>query len=76
MYEQHLKNFTRLLVLYALGATLARNNQLKDEYVLRALLNDLFLKHEIIEMKNKYKLKFGNGQPKAQARADANTLRL
>ena len=27
-------------------------------------------------MKNKYKLKFGNGNPKAQARSDANILRL
>ena len=44
--------------------------------MLRTLLNDSFLKHEIIEMKSKHKLKFGNGQPKAQARADANLLRL
>ena len=45
--------------------------------MIRAIINESFLKHEVREMKDdeKYKLKQGNGQLVDQARSDANLLR-
>ena len=34
-----------------------------ERRVLRAVLNDSFLRHEIVDMKKNYNLKQGNGQP-------------
>ena len=44
--------------------------------VIRVIINESFLKHEVREMKDdeKYKLKQGNGQPVDQARSDADLL--
>ena len=47
-----------------------------ERRVLRAVLNESFLRHEIVDMKKNYNLKQGNGQPVEQARNDAKTLRL
>ena len=48
-----------------------------ERRVIRAVLNESFLKHEIREMKNgNHKLKQGNGQPVEQARSDADLLRI
>lgn len=48
-----------------------------ERRVIRAIINESFLKHEVREMKDdeKYKLKQGNGQPVDQARSDADLLR-
>ena len=46
-----------------------------ERRVIRAILNDSFMQHEIKEMKNNYNLKIGHGQPLAQARSDAELLR-
>ena len=45
-----------------------------ERRVIRAILNEVFLTHEIKDMKKKHNLKQGNGQPVAQARSDAITL--
>ena len=46
-----------------------------ERRVIRAVLYESFLKHEIREMKDgKHKLKQGNGQPVDQARSDADLL--
>ena len=45
-----------------------------ERRVIRAILNESFLKHEIKDMKKKHNLKQGNGQPVAQARSDAIML--
>ena len=45
--------------------------------VIRAILTDSFLRHEIKEMKNiPYQFKLGNGQPFAQAQQDGMELRV
>ena len=48
-----------------------------ERHVIRAILTDSFLRHEIKEMKNgPYQLKLGNGQPLAQAQQDGMKLRV
>ncbi len=48
-----------------------------ERRVIRAILNDAFLRHEIKEMKDgEHALHFGNGQPVSQARDDGKLLRL
>ena len=48
-----------------------------ERRVIRAILNESFLKHEIREMKDSdLKLKQGTGQPVIQARSDADLLRV
>ena len=46
-----------------------------ERRVIRAILGHSFLRHELTEMKDEYKLKFGYGQPLVQARSDAELLR-
>ena len=48
-----------------------------ERRVIRAILTDCFLRHEIKEMKNgPYQLKLGNGQSVAQAQQDGMQLRV
>lgn len=46
-----------------------------ERRVIRAILNDSYLKHEVLRLKQTYGLKQGNGQPVRQARKDADELR-
>ena len=48
-----------------------------ERRVIRAILNESFLRHEIKEMKDgEHKLRFGNGQPVSQAQNDGMLLRV
>ena len=46
-----------------------------ERRVIRAILYDSFMRHELKEMKDDYGFKIGHGQPLAQAKTDANLLR-
>ena len=46
-----------------------------EHRVLQAVLNDSFLEHEIVHLKQAYGLKQGNGQPVCQAQKDAHELK-